>query len=289
MPDTRSAARRTPATVDVLDPDALRSLLSTPPPAFVAARNALVKALRAEKDREAAATVAAIRRPAWSEWALNVTSGSHPDEIAAFAEAAAAVRDAQDAAVDGRPAEIRPALQDLRQRTAAVATPANAALQAEAAKGDLPALMAQLAEIAGSAEAVERLRNGTVGTGEAAESDLFAGLAAAPAPRPARAARGKKAASADSDRAGKAADPPAPTAAERRRLMRDLADAERDLKRARARGAARRGGPRRRRRGGRGRRAPAGGGGGGSRRGERRRRAGRGRPGHSRRALDACP
>ncbi len=131
----------------------------------MAARNALVKALRAEKDRESAATVAAIRRPAWSEWALNVTSGSHPDEIAAFAEAAAAVRDAQDAAVDGRPVEIRSALQDLRQRTTAVATPANAALQAEAAKGDLPALMAQLAEIAGSAAAVERLRNGTVGTG----------------------------------------------------------------------------------------------------------------------------
>ncbi len=175
--------------------------------------------------------MSAIRRPAWSEWALNVTSRSHPDEIAAFAEAAAAVRDAQDAAVDGRPAEVRQALQDLRQRTTAVATPANAALQAEAAKGDLPALTAQLAEIAGSAEAVERLRNGTVGTGEAAESDLFAGLAGPPAPRPARAANGKKSAGAGTP-AGNATDPPAPTAAERRRLIRDLAAAERDLKRA---------------------------------------------------------
>jgi hypothetical protein len=221
----------TPATVADLDPADLRTLLATPPTSFVAARNALVKALRAAKDRDSAATVAAIRRPAWPDWALNVTSQTHPDAIDAFAAAATAVREAQEAAIDGRTADVRPALNDLRQRTAAVVSLANAALEAEGRHGEVPEVMAKLSDVAASAEAVERLRGGTLGTDDAGGSALFAGLPPTPRPDPEAKASGSTptpARAADH----RAADPPAPAAAERRQLMRDLAAAERDLKRS---------------------------------------------------------
>lgn len=171
--------------------------------------------------------MAAIRRPAWSDWAINVTSGSHPDEVTAFAEAAAAVRTAQEAAVEGRPADVRQALRDLRERTAALVTVANRALQAEAHTGGAPELQARLSEVAGSEEAVEQLRRGILGTGDPATEDLFAGLEP-PADRPPAAKSPPK----GSTPKQRTADPPAPAAAERRRLMRAVADAERDLQRS---------------------------------------------------------
>ena len=114
-----------------------------------------MKALRAQKDRDSATAVAAIRRPAWSDWAINVTSGSHPDEVVAFAVAAENVRTAQEAAIEGRPADVRQALRDLRERTAALVTAANRVLQAEAHAGGAPELQARLSEVAGSEETVE--------------------------------------------------------------------------------------------------------------------------------------
>jgi hypothetical protein len=203
--------------------------LATPPPEFVAARNALAKQLRAEKDRESAATVAAIRRPAWPEWALNVTSQAHPDEIEAFARAAGAVREAQEAALEGQPADVRATLDELRQRTAALLTLANGELLAAGRHGDLPELQSNLSEVAGTAEAVERLRGGTLGTGEAGGAPLFAGL---PLPAPKPEAVPTATPTDGPARTTRSTDTPAQPAAERRRLMRELATADRDLKRS---------------------------------------------------------
>ncbi|MGI9029775.1 MAG: hypothetical protein ACR2HP_07285 [Ilumatobacteraceae bacterium] len=190
-----------------------------------------MKALRAQKDRDSATAVAAIRRPAWSDWAINVTSGSHPDEVVAFAVAAENVRTAQEAAIEGRPADVRQALRDLRERTTALVTAANRVLRAEAHTGGAPELQARLSEVAGSEETVEQLRRGILGTGDPAADDLFAGLTPS-ADRPRAAKSPTKRPTKGSAPKRRAADPPAPAAAERRRLMRAVAEAERDLQRS---------------------------------------------------------
>ena len=64
-----------------LDETTLRGLYATVPTEFVAARNALVKELRRAKERDEAALVAALRRPDWTDWALNVVAAEHADAV----------------------------------------------------------------------------------------------------------------------------------------------------------------------------------------------------------------
>ena len=104
--------------VDPLDDTLLRHLLLTLPSGFVAERNARVKVLRAEGRRDEAALVAIIRRPSWTDWALNRAADEHPESVAAFATAAEAMREAQAAAVEGRSTDVGAALRALRDRTA---------------------------------------------------------------------------------------------------------------------------------------------------------------------------
>ena len=54
-----------PPPVDV---STLRELYTTPPAEFIAARNQLVKERRAAKDRDGAATLGRLRKPALAEW-----------------------------------------------------------------------------------------------------------------------------------------------------------------------------------------------------------------------------
>ena len=69
--------------------------------------------------------MAAMRRPAWTEWALNVTSAEHDQDVAAFAHAAEDVREAQSTAIEGRDGpDVREALQALRSSSSTlVGTP----------------------------------------------------------------------------------------------------------------------------------------------------------------------
>ncbi len=85
-----------------VDVSTLRELYTTPPAQFVAARNQLVKERRAAKDRESATAVGKLRKPGMADWALNVVAAEHGDDISAFLTAAATVRDAQAAAIEGR-------------------------------------------------------------------------------------------------------------------------------------------------------------------------------------------
>ena len=227
----------TGSTVTALDPTDLRALLSTPPSGFVAARNALVKRLRTAKDRESATAVASIHRPAWPEWALNVTSQSHADDVDAFADAAAAVRGAQAAAIEGRTADVRQALARLRDCSASVTRLANTALRNEGRPDETPQLRTLLSRVAADPETVEQLRNGVLGSAEAGTTDQFADLQVAP--RSPRSAPDRRPAAARStpdvapERAAQPeSDPPAVSAAERRELMRGLAAAERELQRS---------------------------------------------------------
>jgi hypothetical protein len=179
-----------------VDENLLRELFATPPPEFVAARNAAAKALRAEKRRDEATAVAALRRPGWDDWALNVVATEHADVVGGFADAAGAGRDAQAAAIEGRDGpDVRASLRQLREGSAELIRLAGDVLGRASRQPGSGEINARLSEIAASASAVEALRAGVLGSGGDGADDLFAGLQPAarlekrpaakrPAPRP---------------------------------------------------------------------------------------------------------
>jgi hypothetical protein len=73
---------------------------------FTAARDALVKELRAGGDRDAAAAVKKLAKPTRAAWAVNRLVRDRPDEIAALVEAGAALAGAQEQLLDGADAAV---------------------------------------------------------------------------------------------------------------------------------------------------------------------------------------
>nr|MDQ3311935.1 hypothetical protein [Actinomycetota bacterium] len=149
-----------------IDPVALRALMSTPPPAFVAARTVLATELRNDGHRDAATTIAAIRRPSWIEWALNEAAVIDPDLVAEYASAAGESRDAQQAVVEQREGtDLRGALRQLRDTVTSLAALASESLRAVERSSETAELVAKLGEIAGDETLVNRLRRGLLGAG----------------------------------------------------------------------------------------------------------------------------
>lgn len=147
----------------------------------------MAKALRGEKRRDEAAAIAGLRRPGWDDWALNVAASEHADDVAAFSEAAAAVRDAQAAAIEGRGGpDVRAALRELRDQSAGLVRLAGEVLgRVGRAAPSGAELTARLAEVAAAETAIDQLRAGVLGSADTTGDDLFAGLQ--PAARPAKA------------------------------------------------------------------------------------------------------
>ena len=179
-------ARRRGGTVAGLNETLLRELFATAPPDFVAARNEVVKALRKDKARDDATAVAALRRPGWDEWALNAVATSDPGVVAGFVDAAAQVRDAQAAAIEGRDGpDIRTALRDLRDRSADLVRLADQALAGAGRQAAPGEINARLSKVAASDVAGAQLIAGILGSGDAAPNELFADLQPAPSrPKP---------------------------------------------------------------------------------------------------------
>ena len=246
---SRTRARRAGATVGGLDETLLRDLYATPPPDFVAARNDLVKALKRDKRRDDATALAALRRPGWDDWALNAVAASDGDVARGFASAAAEVREAQSAAIEGRDGpDIRTALRDLRERSAELVGRAESALAGAGRQPVAGEINARLSQVATNDVAVAQLVVGILGSGDTAPKDLFGGLE--PAERPTRGAAHEPPATRTTNRAavkavGKQATPapgparaPAPkpdpaveraARAEHERRKDALAAANRDL------------------------------------------------------------
>jgi hypothetical protein len=177
----------------------------------VAARNELAKQLRRDKQRDDATAVAALRRPGWDEWALNVTAVEQASDVAAFADAALAVRAAQAAAIEGREgADVRTTLHDLRDATAVLVRHASGVLGRVGRQAGPGELAGRLAEVAGSEASVEQLRIGVLGAGGDAPAELFAGLepgvAAGGDEEPTEAAASARLAPAPRPQAGDAGD-----------------------------------------------------------------------------------
>jgi hypothetical protein len=105
----------------------LDRLYELPPDEFVAARNHLASELRAEKRRDEAAAVAALRRPTAAAWALNQVARREPRLIEDALSAGDALRAATDAAVAGDASKLRRATAADRAATDAVADAAVAA------------------------------------------------------------------------------------------------------------------------------------------------------------------
>ena len=173
-----------------LDEDAIRQLFTAPPTEFVAARNELVKALRREKRRDEATAVAALRRPGWDDWALNVVATEHAPTVDAFTGAARDVREAQAAAIEGRDGpDVREAMKTLRDRSAELIALATDVLGRAGRQPGPGELNARLTEVAGSETAAAQLRAAILGSGDAAPDDVFADLEPAAAPRGDRSRR----------------------------------------------------------------------------------------------------
>lgn len=97
--------------------DEIDELFALPPAEFTAARNALVKRLRAEKRREEADAVKALRRPTVAAWAVNQVARSNAAAVERLIEAGGAVAAAQRRALSGvRDAGLREASAQRRER-----------------------------------------------------------------------------------------------------------------------------------------------------------------------------
>ena len=121
-----------------IDAELLRRLYTVPPAEFVATRKVLVAERRQANDRAGATAIAGLRKPSGVDVALNLVSAQEPDVVEAFLTAAAAVREAQTAAAEGRSgASARDALRELRAQTATlVATAGRTAKTAGGHRGD---------------------------------------------------------------------------------------------------------------------------------------------------------
>lgn len=95
---------------------AIDDLYALPPSEFTAARNALVKRLKAEKRRDDAEAVKQLRRPTVPAWAVNQLHRTDPSALDRLFQAGAAVATAQRRALSGvRDAGLREASAQRRE------------------------------------------------------------------------------------------------------------------------------------------------------------------------------
>lgn len=130
----------------------LDRLYATRPEEFVAARNALVKALRGERRRDEASTVAAIRRPTRTVWALNRFGLSGDPAFGVLLDAVDRFRTADRDSFRDVVVEIRDAIAD--------AVAAAAAGMGDARGEDWNDLQAAVQAVGADADALDRLAQG---------------------------------------------------------------------------------------------------------------------------------
>ena len=185
---------------------ALDELFATAPEGFVAARNALVKALKTEKRPTEASAVAALRRPARLAWALNQLALTGHEALDDLLAAVAFVR----AGGDG---DLKTANARLRDAVNAAATAATARFDPPRV-GDRADLAQALLAIVGDEEAAVDLESGRLE--ELPTPDAFGLGLVAPPPSSSRSSakrRGGKAAGATTGSASKTPSTRAPAEA----------------------------------------------------------------------------
>lgn len=144
--------------MDDLD-DAIAQVYAQPPSDFVAARTALVKELKAAKRKDAAASVAVLRRPTKLAWAVGEAVRRSPEPAAAYFGAIGALAE---------PGDLRQRTADLRSAVAALVTSAQGAEPGE--------VTAALLAVAADPDGTEALRRGRLA--DLPASGGFGGLTA---------------------------------------------------------------------------------------------------------------
>jgi hypothetical protein len=205
-----------------------------PPEQFTAARNARAKEAKAAGDKEAAARIAALRKPTVLAWLVNLLVRELPDEIGGFLDLGEALREAT-ATLSGP--ELRELsgqrhrlVQALVRQARELARQAGYRITEDVARGLEETLAAALTDPA----VAEQLRAGRLTSGMTATgfpTPSAGTVRARPPLPPSRAVRSQKQNTAD-------APPAHPSAAKRRRqqamvrLQRDLLEAEKRTERA---------------------------------------------------------
>jgi hypothetical protein len=167
-------------------------LFAVAPEEFVAARDQLVRELRAAGDKDEAADVKRLRRPAVPVWALNQVASADPRAVHELLDASADARTAQDEVLAGADADVlRAALARRKQALAAVSRAARDVLDASGRPGDAHVrdVESALNTIVASERLGEDLRRGeltTIDADEDAGDDLLSNLSASVEDRPAR-------------------------------------------------------------------------------------------------------
>lgn len=104
-----------PLVSPLLDDD-IDALYDLPPAEFTAARDALVKRLRAEKRRDEANEVKSLRRPSVAAWAVNQVARRHPQALESVLDAGTQLATAQRRALSGiKDAGLQPAAARRRE------------------------------------------------------------------------------------------------------------------------------------------------------------------------------
>ena len=155
------------------------------PAEFVAARNALAKALKAGGHRDEAAAIASLRRPTVPDWALNCVALQEPDVVAHAVDAAGHLRSVQAAALGDPSAapDLRDAMAQARQASGVLRKAAEDVLRrAGRPAGDVSALTTRLNETMVHPGLLAQLQAGRLGTAAVDALDPFSGTPAPSAP-----------------------------------------------------------------------------------------------------------
>lgn len=146
--------------------DRLRALYRDPPEGFIAARDALVKELKAEGRTDDAAQVKALRRPTVPAWAIDQLADRDPGAIQELFDAGAEVRAAQQATMSSstNANRLREASEARRQVVAKLVRGAAEILTGSARSPDahLDEIRATLESASVDPELGDQVRTGTL-------------------------------------------------------------------------------------------------------------------------------
>jgi hypothetical protein len=183
-------------------------LFAVAPDEFVAARDWLARELRAAGDKDQAAAVKRLRRPAIPVWALNQVVNSDPRAIEELLAAVEAAQSAQHDVLEGADADVlRAALARRRDAISAVTRSARGIVDESGRSGDAQVrdIENALHTIVGSEALAADLGRGELAgldADENADADLFADLASSVATRDRKPRRASPSARAPSPPSG---------------------------------------------------------------------------------------
>jgi hypothetical protein len=146
-------------------------LWATPPDAFTAARDALVRELRAAGRIEDAARVRALRKPTRDAWAINLLARSEPDALLPLVELGDQLRSAQAGGDAAALRSLSARRNDVVEQVTAAARRAAGGLSGPV----LDAVRATFTAAVADADAAAQVRAGRLSSGL-----VYAGLGVAP-------------------------------------------------------------------------------------------------------------